>query len=501
MLRRSSFTANPRTLIDAYGDFALDARAAGRADLALKLLEPLASRESGSARLWQHLALAFRDEQQSGAALEAIRKAARLAPTDSRIVNALATITLEAGLSAAELFEAARKLSPHDREVALSLAAAWVADGQPAEGAAVIMPLLAADPSWERGHTALATLRWTNFGPDGFDASFAAAAARRPKDLALRLGWYRALAHARDWTAADKMIADGRKLFGPLIEFDAAGAHIATETGDDAGAEKLFARTSALNDPGTRISHIRHCLRTGRIEQAAAIADLAMQGPSPTSVWPYRSLIWRLTGDPRAAYLDGDPPLFRVQDLAFSDAELSALSQCLRAVHRARHHPAEQSLRGGTQTEGLLFARIDPEIVAVKAKILAAVRTYVDALPAPVAGHPLLGTPRGRLRFAGSWSVQLRAQGFHVTHTHPRGWISSALYIAVPSVEDFGTPPSGWLSLGAPPQDLRLNLPSYATIEPKAGRLVLFPSTMWHGTIPFTHGERLTIAFDVATPR
>ncbi|MBK9588986.1 MAG: hypothetical protein IPO50_10640 [Sphingomonadales bacterium] len=34
-------------------------------------------------------------------------------------------------------------------------------------------------------------------------------------------------------------------------------------------------------------------------------------------------------------------------------------------------------------------------------------------------------------------------------------------------------------------------------IEPKPGRLVMFPSTMWHGTVPFDAGERLTVAFDV----
>jgi len=29
----------------------------------------------------------------------------------------------------------------------------------------------------------------------------------------------------------------------------------------------------------------------------------------------------------------------------------------------------------------------------------------------------------------------------------------------------------------------------------------LFPSWMWHGTVPFEHGERLTVAFDVGVPR
>ena len=35
-------------------------------------------------------------------------------------------------------------------------------------------------------------------------------------------------------------------------------------------------------------------------------------------------------------------------------------------------------------------------------------------------------------------------------------------------------------------------------VQPRAGRLVLFPSMFWHGTSPFQEpATRLTIAFDV----
>ena len=36
-----------------------------------------------------------------------------------------------------------------------------------------------------------------------------------------------------------------------------------------------------------------------------------------------------------------------------------------------------------------------------------------------------------------------------------------------------------------------------ALIAPVVGQLVLFPSYVWHGTVPVEHGERLNIAFDV----
>jgi hypothetical protein len=114
----------------------------------------------------------------------------------------------------------------------------------------------------------------------------------------------------------------------------------------------------------------------------------------------------------------------------------------------------------------------------------------------PVRRHP----PPARPRFAGSWSVRLCDAGFHVSHVHPQGWFSSAFYVAVPSEREAGPAPAGWLALGAPPVDLGLKLSPWRTVEPKPGRLVLFPSTLWHGTLPITGGERLTIAFDLAPP-
>jgi hypothetical protein len=80
------------------------------------------------------------------------------------------------------------------------------------------------------------------------------------------------------------------------------------------------------------------------------------------------------------------------------------------------------------------------------------------------------------------------------------GWISSALYVALPPSPQLGAPPAGWIRFGAPPPELGLELPSYQDVEPRPGRLVLFPSTMWHRTLPFESGERLVVAFDVRRP-
>ena len=77
------------------------------------------------------------------------------------------------------------------------------------------------------------------------------------------------------------------------------------------------------------------------------------------------------------------------------------------------------------------------------------------------------------------------------------GWISSAFYVSVPEPNAMGPAPAGHFHFGAPPPELGLDLAPYATIAPEPCHLVLFPSTMWHGTVPFAAGERLNIAFDV----
>jgi uncharacterized protein (TIGR02466 family) len=114
----------------------------------------------------------------------------------------------------------------------------------------------------------------------------------------------------------------------------------------------------------------------------------------------------------------------------------------------------------------------------------------------------LVGTGVSDVLFSGAWSVRLRTQGHHTNHVHPKGWISSALYISVPDEVAEGTDEAGFIQFGAPEEKLGLNLPPVRTIRPAVGSLVLFPSYMWHGTIPFTSSQsRISVAFDIIPHR
>ncbi len=59
-------------------------------------------------------------------------------------------------------------------------------------------------------------------------------------------------------------------------------------------------------------------------------------------------------------------------------------------------------------------------------------------------------------------------------------------------------PRRGSFRFGAPDFDAGPTMPVQHLVQPRTGRLLLFPSMLWHGTVPFdSDAERLTVAFDL----
>jgi hypothetical protein len=129
-------------------------------------------------------------------------------------------------------------------------------------------------------------------------------------------------------------------------------------------------------------------------------------------------------------------------------------------------------------------------------RITQAVQRYIAEMPDDPS-HPLSARRRRGFRYAGSWSSQLSSDGFHVNHIHQKGWISSCYYVTVPQAASDTASQAGWLKFGEPPEEFGTAFAPCRTVQPLPGRLVLFPSYMWHGTIAFRDPQkRLTIAFD-----
>ncbi|HEX6376882.1 MAG TPA: putative 2OG-Fe(II) oxygenase [Allosphingosinicella sp.] len=497
-LERAIARVNPRDATAAY-NAALNALGQGLEAEGLKLLEEARRYAPGDARLWQVSALLHRQLDDLGPAIRLLEKAVRLAPGDALIAHTLARAHLEAGLPSVALFQSARRLAPGDPAILLGMVAAVEEEAGPVAAIEALEHLVAANPGWIAALEMLMRLRWQCGDREGFTADYQRSLAADPRNLGLWRSLILSHIRSDQYELGLEAVLRGREQAGNHLFFDANEAVCRAELGQFDAAETLFARLAEVDDPTLGVRRVRHFLRTGRPAEAAALAETMVKTPAAFFFWPYLATAWRLLGDPRWQWLEGDPRFVGVYDLALPG--LDALAGRLRALHRTTHQPLEQSVRGGTQTQGNLFLRLEPEIRALRSAVVAAVKRHIAQLPPPQPDHPLLGVPRGRrVRFAGSWSVRLAGGGHHANHIHPAGWFSSALYVALPEPEAGETERAGWLTLGVPQAELGIDLPPIRQIEPKPGRLVLFPSTLWHGTVPFAAGERLTVAFDVARP-
>jgi tetratricopeptide (TPR) repeat protein len=233
-------------------------------------------------------------------------------------------------------------------------------------------------------------------------------------------------------------------------------------------------------------------------EQAIALAPLDQYGLA------LLGSAWRMLGDERDEELNAYNELIAVMDLEAPDGFSSMadfnseLGAWLNQRHPTTRAPLNQTLRGGSQTRGHLFDAPHLLVEKLRARIADAVERYIGEIR-PDASHPFRRRRGKGFRVSGSWSSRLRDCGYHVNHVHPEGWISSCYYVSVPRAVQKEKEQQGWIKFGEPSFDTGLS-PRRA-VQPVPGRLVLFPSYMWHGTIPFHDvSPRITVAFD-AVPR
>ena len=245
-------------------------------------------------------------------------------------------------------------------------------------------------------------------------------------------------------------------------------------------------------------------IHLARDEPAAALAllePILARHPTDQQALAFRNTAWRLAGDARALRADDYAAVIAGYQIdippgwATLDAYLADLATSLQGLHGLATHPVGQSLRHGTQTNANLRHSDDPAIHAFFTAIDGPIRCHMAMLGQ--GSDPLRSRNTGEYRIAGCWSVRLHPGGYHTPHFHSKGWLSSACHIALPAVvESEGK--EGWLAFGAPAFEGVRPLPPEHYEKPSPGRLVLFPSYMWHGTVPFSGAEsRLTIAFDV----
>ncbi len=347
----------------------------------------------------------------------------------------------------------------------------------------------------------LAGALWTTEDSKGF-GHLLATAAKRPELVVTAADLYRQSAQPEKAVA---VLTAARRKFALPADAWTVEATAWIDLNDPCAAERA-SRECLAEDPHNRIvlgSMITALLMQGKADEALEFT-ISMRNAEPNGQhWiAYEATALRILGSDRYQQLVDLERFVRPYPLpvpdGFNDIESfnSAFLEALDKWHLDKTHPLDQTLRDGSQTPRDLTTIDDPVIRAFVTALDRPIRQYMEEVGSG-DDHPLTARNTGNYKITGSWSVKLHGGGWHVNHVHPEGWISSSYYVSVPEETRTGEDRAGWIKFGEPPFETVPPTPPQKWIRPEAGLLVLFPSFMWHGTVPIHDGSvRITAAFD-----
>jgi tetratricopeptide (TPR) repeat protein len=466
---------------------------------AAALLAPLEAAAAGNPGYWRVRADSERQAMRYREAEASIARAVALDPSGAKTARSRARLALErSDPSAITLLETALTLNRGDPSLLFDYAQALAVAGRLDEALECTTTLITHVPGWTAALKLHAELRWAAGARADFADHFARVAAQQGAGPDVWLAWSETLEGVDRPAESAAILARARAIWPDNAVLALAQAVALGEAGAADEAQGVLDLFGGMATPEWSTARGRNWLRLGEIARAEAeLATVCAARPGDVVAWALIDLCWRLSGDARHEWLHGQTGLVRQLSLSLDEGEREALTALLTQLHRHSAMPIGQSVKRGSQTKGALFARAEPELARLEAALHGAMAEYRAGLPPSDPRHPLLARREDPWTIVGSWSILLDGQGHHAAHIHPRGLLSSASYWLVPDEVDADGQP-GWLELGNPPPGLAEGLGSLHRVRPQPGTLVLFPSTLYHGTRPISQGTRMTVAFDVS---
>lgn len=479
----------------------------GRPAAAVAVAAPFSTQAGIDAELaTQHVAALAALGRQTEA-ISIYSSLAGAAPANPAPAQALAAALNAAGrhTEAGQIAHRALARGLRTATLCLTYARSLMAEGANDRAEIALRDCLRLEPRLAEAHNSLAQLIWVRTGDVG-QATEALDQALRTyaNDDALWGTKAAILQGAGDARGAYECLAPrAERAQAPPVLLVRAG--LSALDFDPARALSLAERALRTLGENSSARNLLAAARIGVGDAQGALADIEKsltQTPDDQYLIALQSTALRLMGDERYARLCDyrnlifareiePPPPWR--DLAGFLADLTA---SLDRLHDPNGHALLfQSLRHGTETTQDLTRSSDPAIRGLFAAFAAPIERYLAHIGRGT--DALRRRNSGKWRFNGSWSVRLHNRGFHMSHVHPRGWISSAFYVGLPDVMAEGRTAEGVLSFGKPGILTTPPLEPEHTVRPTRGMLVLFPSYFWHGTVPFQSPQpRLTVAFD-----
>ncbi len=272
-------------------------------------------------------------------------------------------------------------------------------------------------------------------------------------------------------------------------------------------AVAAFRKAAALNPQNAPIQYGlgRALLWIERYEEALSYLSRALDlQPAYLQIVSYKILALRHLGrHDEADAIEGLHDMVTPVQLE-RPAEFSSLSAFNAAMREEiTSHPAlttefdGRATRNGAKVDGMFAANKTPLFEIFEREIRKAFDVAIARMPRR-DGLPIPFHVEGGYR-ADMWANVMYRGGHQIAHNHPAGWFSASYYNTLPGcVVSSGEAHEGWIEFGgtaydfpaAPDTPLR-------QIQPEEGMMVVFPSYIFHRTIPFESDEiRISCAFD-----
>lgn len=404
-----------------------------------------------------------------------------------------------------ECFRIAANMKPGDADMLNNLGAAMQYNGELESAIDIYRQALQADPRCAEAHNNLGSALHTIGDIDAAIASFRQALLIKP-DYA---NVFNNMGHAyHDKGDQDASIACYRNALA--LQPDSAQAHnnlgnALRETGAFADAIKHFdfITVAPINPTNPEFwfnsqSQAIECLyMLGRYDEVEArLNALVRSGDVNLRVAAVSAFITDQLKIADPYTFCGKPlDFFHTGKLQDHVADVNAFTEALIAEATRVHQvwePQHGVTKFGFQTSPTIFSAgqhcealatiLRKEIAAYHARFGTEDCVYMRAWPAE---YDLRG-----------WFVRLLKHGYQKPHNHPSGWLSGVIYLKTLDTDS----DEGAIELGLHGHDLPILDDNYARIvhRPQQGDIILFPSSLFHRTIPFNaDAERCVIAFDI----
>ena len=188
---------------------------------------------------------------------------------------------------------------------------------------------------------------------------------------------------------------------------------------------------------------------------------------------------------------------FATQFYVFQIDDSERLNEALRSLilTKEREEPGvRRSNVGGWHSDDVLFSWDDRAVEALRQAALGAVQTVVPLM--------IGGSCDFQVNLAG-WANVSRYGAYNKRHTHPGSQISAVYYVESGSPPNEEVPESGTFEFIDPRPHAEMSaLPGEAigrpvTVQPLNGRMILFPSWLYHQVNPYLgEDERISISFN-----